>query len=186
MDEQALLAYVGQDEEMMAALRAAGSLNLPDWWIAAGFVRGKLWDLLSGKQVRTALPDVDVIYFDAALTDETIEKRYEAQLIRLMPGVPWSVKNQARMHVINGRTSYRSSLDAVANYPETATALALTLDEGGLPKLGAPHGLNDALAMRVRPTPAFAADPDLMGIFDRRIAAKRWDLLWPGVQYERG
>lgn len=185
-NEQMLLLFVRQDKEMMDALRTAASLDLPDWWIAAGFVRGKIWDLLSGATVRTPLPDVDVIYYDPAVTDEIFEKRYEVQLSRLMPGISWSVKNQARMHVINGRLPYRSSLDAVANYPETATALALTLDEAGLPKLGAPHGMDDVAAMRVRPTPAFAADPSLMAIFERRIAAKRWDLVWPGVQYERG
>lgn len=185
MDERMLLSLVQADEEMMSALRAARSLNLPDWWIAAGFVRSKLWDVLSGSASRTRLPDVDVIYFDAGDPDEATEKRYEAELRRRMPNVPWSVKNQARMHAVNGRAPYRSSLDAVANYPETATALALTLDDAGMPMLGAPHGLADAVAMRVAPTPAFAADPALHAIFARRIDAKRWDRIWPGVSYAR-
>ncbi|SFB20982.1 hypothetical protein SAMN05216312_104457 [Cohnella sp. OV330] len=185
MDERMLLSLVQADEEMMCALRTAGSLNLPDWWIAAGFVRSKLRDVLSGSASRTRLPDVDVIYFDAGDPDEATEKRYEAELRKLMPNVPWSVKNQARMHAVNGRAPYRSSLDAVANYPETATALALKLDDAGMPILGAPHGLADAVAMRVAPTPAFAADPALHAIFERRIDAKRWDRIWPGVSYAR-
>lgn len=185
MDERMLLTLVQADESMMSVLRAAGSLNLPDWWIAAGFVRSKLWDVLSGMPARTRLPDVDVIYFDEADTDEVVEKRYEAELRLLMPDVPWSVKNQARMHVVNGRAPYRSSLDAVANYPETATALALTIGDDGMPVLGAPYGLADAIAMRVAPTPAFAADPALYAVFERRIEAKRWDRIWPGVSYAR-
>ncbi|MFD2332339.1 nucleotidyltransferase family protein [Cohnella sp. GCM10020058] len=185
MDERRLLALVQADETMMSALHAARTLNLPDWWIAAGFVRSKLWDVLSGKKARTLLPDVDVIYFEAEDTDEATEKRYETELFRRLPNVPWSVKNQARMHVVNGRAPYRSSLDAVANYPETATALALPLDAAGHPKLGAPYGLEDAIAMKVRPTPAFAIDPALYAIFERRIDAKRWDRIWPGVSYMR-
>lgn len=144
-------------------------------------MRSKLWDVLSGSTTRTRLPDVDVIYFDAADTDEAIEKRHEDELRSRMPNVPWSVKNQARMHVMNGRAPYRSSLDAVANYPETATALALTLGADGLPVLGAPHGLADAVAMRVAPTPAFKDDPALRAIFERRIEAKRWDQTWPAL-----
>ncbi|WP_217596677.1 nucleotidyltransferase family protein [Cohnella sp. GbtcB17] len=185
MDERMLLMLVQADESMMSALRAAGSLNLPDWWIAAGFVRSKIWDVLSGMPARTRLPDVDVIYFDAGDLDEATEKRWEAELRLRMPDVPWSVKNQARMHVVNGRAPYRSSLDAVANYPETATALALTLDADGQPVLGAPHGLAEAVAMRVAPTPAFAADPALYAVFERRIEVKRWDRTWPGVSYAR-
>lgn len=180
-----LLKLAQADEWMMSALRVAGSLNLRDWWIAAGFVRSKVWDVLAAMPVRTRLSDVDVIYFDAGDLDEATEKRYEAELRLRMPDVPWSVKNQARMHIVNGRAPYRSSLDAVANYPETATALALTLGADGLPVLGAPHGLADAVAMRVAPTPAFAADPALYAVFERRIEAKRWDRIWPGVSYAR-
>ncbi|MFC3800170.1 nucleotidyltransferase family protein [Cohnella sp. GCM10012308] len=185
MDKSKLLALVQADEAMMSALRVARMLNLPDWWIAAGFVRSKLWDVLCDMPLRTRLPDVDVIYFEAEDTDEATEKRYETELRRHLPDVPWSVKNQARMHVINGRAPYLSSLDAVANYPETATALAVTLDAAGRPKLGAPYGLKDAVAMRIRPTPAFASDPALYAIFERRIEAKRWDRIWPGVSYIR-
>ncbi len=30
----------------MEILETANSLNLPDWWICAGFVRSKIWDTL--------------------------------------------------------------------------------------------------------------------------------------------
>ncbi|MDG0813255.1 nucleotidyltransferase family protein [Cohnella rhizosphaerae] len=185
MDERELLTLVKADETMMSALQAARELNLPDWWIAAGFVRSKVWDVLSGMSARTRLPDIDVIYFDAGDPDEATEKRYETELRLRMPDMPWSVKNQARMHAVSGRAPYRSSLDAVANYPETATALALSLDADGQPVLGAPHGLADVVAMLVAPTPAFAANPALYDIFERRIEAKRWDRIWPSVSYAR-
>ncbi|MEK0317901.1 nucleotidyltransferase family protein [Cohnella sp. 56] len=186
MDERMLLELVQADERMMSVLRTVRNLRLPDWWISAGFVRSKLWDVLSGKAEPTRLPDIDVIFYDDRDLNEAREKLLEAELERLLPGMPWSVKNQARMHVLHDRPPYRSSLDAVAHYPETATALALTLDDAGRPRLGAPHGLDDALAMRVRPTPACSTDPTLRATFERRIVAKRWDLIWPGVVYEKG
>ena len=38
-------------------------------------------------------------------------------------------KNQARMHVVNNMLPYSSSVDAISKFPETATALGVTLDE---------------------------------------------------------
>ena len=40
---------------MMDLLKGAKSLNLPDWWICAGFVRSKIWDVLHGFDERTTI-----------------------------------------------------------------------------------------------------------------------------------
>ncbi len=49
---------------MMDILRAAQALQLPDWWVCAGFVRATIWDALHGYKVRTPTPVIDLIYFD--------------------------------------------------------------------------------------------------------------------------
>src|SRR5690606_18827150 len=112
-----------KDAWMIGVLSAAKSLDLPDWWICAGFVRSKIWDTLHGFNERTPLSDIDVIYFDAENLSEHTEKRLEEKLHRIMPGLPWSVKNQARMHIVNELESYTSAIDAISKFPETATAL---------------------------------------------------------------
>ena len=63
----------------MNVLQLAKSLELPDWWICAGFVRSKIWDTLHNYEVRTATPDVDVIYFDPLHKDETYEQSLETE-----------------------------------------------------------------------------------------------------------
>jgi hypothetical protein len=127
-NEQDIIQLVKKDPWMMDILQTAKQLNLPDWWVCAGFARSKIWDTLHGFEERTCIPDIDVIYFDAENTDELEEKKYEQQLFNMSPNVPWSVKNEARMHIINNMSPYSSSVDAISKFPETATALGLKLN----------------------------------------------------------
>ena len=62
--EQDIIKLIQNDTWMMGILQTAKSLQLPDWWICAGFVRSKIWDVLHGYEVRTLTPDIDIIYFD--------------------------------------------------------------------------------------------------------------------------
>lgn len=177
-----ILQELEEDEWMMEVLRSAESLKLPDWWVCAGFVRSKVWDHLHNYTKRTPLGDIDVIYYDENDLDEEREKEYENRLSRLMPGLPWSVKNQARMHEVNDLPPYASSVDAISQFPETATAVGLKLDEKSGLELTAPHGLEDLIGMNVRPTPAFEKDDRLMNVYRNRLESKNWAEKWPEVE----
>jgi uncharacterized protein len=72
--EEDIIKVISEDEWMMNLLKAAKTLNLPDWWICAGFVRSKIWDVQHHYRLRTPLPDIDVIYFDSKKVDELEEK----------------------------------------------------------------------------------------------------------------
>lgn len=105
------------------ALGAVRSLRLPDCWIGAGFIRNAVWDHLHDRPATTpigavpvgAVPagDVDVIWFDLARIEPSVDMGLEAQLRSLEPRLAWSVKNQARMHIRNGDLPYASCLDAL-------------------------------------------------------------------------
>ena len=176
--ENDILQLVKEDKWMMDILRAAKTLNLPDWWVCAGFVRSKIWDTLHGFEERTPMEDIDVIYFDKKNTDESEEKRLEERLRHLHPNVPWSVKNEARMHVINNIPPYSSSVDAISKFPETATALGLKLDEEDQLILTAPCGLDDVLHLQVKPSPYFMETGERESIYEERIIKKNWKSIW--------
>lgn len=76
-NEEDIIKAIEKDEWMMDLLRAVKTLNLPDWWICAGFVRSKIWDVIHNFSTRTPLPDIDVIYFDSKKVDELEEKKIE-------------------------------------------------------------------------------------------------------------
>ncbi|TAA72377.1 nucleotidyltransferase family protein [Planococcus salinarum] len=177
-----ILKGIEEDDWMMKVLRSAEKLQLPDWWVCAGFVRSKVWDHLHDYTKRTPLGDIDVIYYDENNLDEELEKNYEHQLSGLMPGLPWSVKNQARMHKVNDLPPYQSSVDAISQFPETATALGVKLDGQGKLELAAPHGLEGLIGMKVCPTPAFKKDERLMTVYRQRLESKNWMKKWPKVE----
>jgi hypothetical protein len=161
----------------MAMLQALAWLNLPDAWVAAGAVRNAVWDSLHAFAHSTPLADVDVIWFDASRPNKALDRKLERQLRDLLPGTPWSVKNQARMHQRNGDAPYADCLDAMRRWPDTATCIAARLAIDGTIELNAAYGFDDLLGCRLRPTPFFATDR--LAVFRDRIASKRWQQYWP-------
>jgi uncharacterized protein len=180
--EHDILDLVKNDSWMMKILKSAQSLHLPDWWICAGFVRTKVWDTLHGYSKKTDLPDIDVVYFDRSNIDEHFEKQLEFKLKVAAPAEPWSVKNQARMHIKNGEAPYRSAIDAVSRFPETATSIALKLNEKNELILAAPWGIQDLLSLQIKPTPPFIEKEALTSIYNKRVREKNWNKKWPKVK----
>ncbi|MFP7479583.1 nucleotidyltransferase family protein [Terribacillus saccharophilus] len=181
--EKDVLEAIRQDKWMMEVLGAAARLQLPDFCISAGFVRSKVWDIQHGYTRRTPLPDVDVVYFDAFDTSKVIEKKYESMLLQMIPDVPWSVKNQARMHEVNNMPAFRNTEHAIACYTETATSIGVRMNGDGL-HLIAPYGVDDLLACRVAPSPLYKRGTSNHSIYLKRVKQKNWHLLWPQVRME--
>ncbi|WP_442600073.1 nucleotidyltransferase family protein [Neobacillus sp. D3-1R] len=179
--EEDVIKIISEDKWMLEVLKAVKSLDLPDWWICAGFVRSKIWDTLHGFHNRTKTPDVDVIYFDKENIDEKIEKNLEDQLRSIIPDIPWSVKNEARMHIVNHLPPYTSSVDAISKFPETATALGVKLDEKDHVILTAPCGIDDVIHLEVKPTSFFIETIERAAIYEERIIKKNWKSTWQKI-----
>lgn len=158
-------------------LETARALDLPDWWIGAGFVRNAIWDHLHGFAPAPFDGDIDVIWFDATRGEKFVDEALTSALQARRPDLPWSVKNQARMHLRNRDHPYRSSVDAMCYWPETATAVAITLRDDDIFELAAPFGIDDLIAMVLRPTPHFLAHR--LSVFHERQHRKNWRSRWP-------
>jgi uncharacterized protein len=176
-NEQDIIRLIEEDEWMMKILKTVKMLDLPDWWVCAGFIRSKIWDTLHGFETRTPLPDVDVIYYNSSNLDEKEEKGFEKQLFDLAPGIGWSVKNQARMHEINGFPPYKSSVDGIAHFPESVTALGAKLDADDKVILTAPYGVSDLINLQVKPSPPFQTDYRI-SVYRKRVKQKNWKSTW--------
>jgi hypothetical protein len=127
-------------------LQVVHALNLPDAWIAAGFVRNAVWDHLHQRSLSPPTGDVDVIWYDPRQIDASEDIKHEAALRAAEPSITWSVKNQARMHQRNGDTPYASATEAMRYWPETATAVAARWQDHNDCEIAAPLGLDDLLA----------------------------------------
>jgi hypothetical protein len=103
----------------------------------------------------------------------------------MMPSIPWSVKNQARMHIINDLPPYTSSEDAISKFPETATTLGVKLDKENKLVLTAPWGLEDVLHLEVKPTPYFTETKELAAIYEERMIKKNWKSIWHKIKVDQ-
>ncbi len=170
---------IAQDPVGMKQLRCVRTLGLPDWCIAAGFVRNRVWDRLHGISPPRAPADIDVLYYDKADLSKQREQAFEARLAALLPA-PWQVRNQARMHIPKNLPQHKSSSDSMIYWLETVTAVGVRLEADDSLTVIAPLGADDLLGLVCRPT-AFGRTrrPE----YDARIAAKRWAELWPRVRF---
>jgi len=176
MTEKDVCTLIKNDPWMMQVLRTALSYNLPDWMIGAGFVRNKVWDALHGYQrAGVDTQDIDLVYYDTTQASKSAEQQHDAAL-RSLFDAPWSCKNQARMHHKHGRDiPYKETIEGVAEWVETATSVAVRLEADDSFRIFAPHGIDDLVALTLRPT---SAQVD-RSLFLGRIKTKRWIERWP-------
>uniref|UniRef100_UPI0039EFC926 nucleotidyltransferase family protein n=1 Tax=Bordetella sputigena TaxID=1416810 RepID=UPI0039EFC926 len=170
------MGIIEADPHRRSALQVVRDLRLPDCWIGAGFVRTAVWDSLLGRPA-DCRGDIDVIWFDSQRACPLRDVALQAQLSRAVPQLGWSVKNQSRMHERNGDGPYTSSFDAIKRWPETATAVAVRLNDNAGIEVLAPFGLQDLFEGIIRPTPRFACEKQ--HIFDQRYVEKGWLHRWP-------
>ena len=171
---------IAQDPVGMKQLRAARTLALPDWCIAAGFVRNRVWDHLHGISPPRPSADIDVLYYDAADVSKEREAAYETRLDQMISGVSWEVRNQARMHVRKNLPQHRSTEDSMTFWLETVTAVGVRLEEDDSLTVLAPLGIDDLVGLRCRPT---AFGRTRLDEYEERISKKRWRELWPMVRF---
>ncbi len=178
MYEEKLREIIKQNPYILEDLKLVKSLGLTNEYIAAGYVRNLVWDILHGYEDRTPLDDVDIVYFDPKDRKEGTEKNLEQVLKSHSNRYKWSVKNQARMHLLKDDAPYSSVEDAMKRWPETATAVGIKLNEQDEIEILAPHDLDDLFELKLRKSVYFN-DNDF---FKKRIEDKKWLTKWPLIK----
>ncbi len=166
-----LTALISKDPFRLEILKIVSQLNLPDCWVAAGFVRNLVWDHLHG--TTTPLSDIDVIYYctknRSPHADLAIEKKLNQSHVKAL----WSVKNQARMHSRNGDLPYQNCLHAMSYWPEKQTAIAVRLDSNCEIELLHCFGLDELYSRKITHNPKREK-----AIFEQRVLDKGWLKTW--------
>jgi len=135
-----------------------------------------VWDKLHDYEAATKLGDIDLIYFDPV--NDSAEKDLEIEeYLKSRSSLPWSVKNQARMHLKNGDQPYRSTSDAMCYWVEVETAIGAKLSIDGEIELIAPLGLEALMANTISMNNRWPK-PDF---FKQRISEKKWLEHWPNL-----
>jgi hypothetical protein len=173
MNMDRIVKLLESDELRLNALECVRLLELPDCYLAAGFVRNLVWDFLHNKPTPTPLNDVDVIYFDLNESDPEQYQEYELKLKEMMPNLNWQVRNQALMHSRNNDEPYSSSLDAMSYWPEKETAVGIRqLTDGNL-ECASAFGFESLFNLQISYNPK-----RLRSVFEHRITSKGWLTTW--------
>ncbi|RXJ74387.1 nitrate reductase [Veronia nyctiphanis] len=177
--EEKLTRWLHNDDERMHALRTAAKLDLPQWCLAAGFVRNLIWDTLHGFEYASALEDIDLIYYDAGVISEERDRDFE-HVLRSMSNHPWSVKNQARMHKKIGVKPYHSVVDAMSYWPEVETAIGAKINHRQEIEIISPF----ALPLLVNTTVTINSKHPELNTAKNRAADKGWFKKWPKLVFK--
>jgi uncharacterized protein len=178
-----LEALVRSSDWLMAALRAARDVDPPDWLVGGGVLRDLVWDRLHGRAAPSLPRDVDLAFFDPLHLDAGRDAEVQRALVARLAEVPWDAKNQAAVHRWYGRvfgvevSPLASAADGVGTWPETATAVAVRLLDGGELRVVAPCGLEDLFALVCRRNPRRVS----VDHYRRRLREKRVAERWPRV-----
>jgi hypothetical protein len=178
--EQQITTWLAEEPLHLKALLQVRELELNDAWLAAGFVRNLVWDRLHGHAQATPLNDIDVVYFNREDCSAQADERYEQRLMKDSPELPWSVKNQARMHERHGLAPYSSSAEAMSHWVEVETAIGASINADGQIELIAPLGLEALFAFSITPNPRHA----IPAVFAQRVNDKGWLALWPELRVQ--
>lgn len=179
--QQKIIQWLQQDDERMMALRTARRLGLNDWCLGAGFVRNLVWDQRHGYATSTPFNDIDVIHFDPQRPEAERDQMLETRLQQWLPQ-PWSVKNQARMHLRSGRAPYLNSEEAISFWTEVETAVGARLNADDSITLVAPLGLEGLFADTI----TFNAKNGDLDAYEQRVVGKGWLQRWPRLRQIRG
>lgn len=177
-----VLAAVRADPACAAILDRAPSLGLPEWWLTAGAVFQNVWNARTGRPPGWGIRDYDLFSFDDADLSWAAEDAVIRRAAKLFADldVRVEVRNQARVHLWYERKygvpapPFTSAADAIAAFAAPACAVGVRR-VGATDELFAPFGLEDTLAMHLRPHRRLAPQ----AVYDAKVAdyLRRWPTL---------
>lgn len=183
--KEQLASMIRQDSYRFDILKVVRNVPDQELWVAGGFVRNLVWDNLHGFKHRSELGDVDVFFFDNIKLHKDDESTIRFKLLEYLPNVNWSVKNQACMHLHDNNNPYSSLSDALTKFPETASAIAVRLNEKNKIEVLAPLGLTDLFELKVRPTPIGKTNKLTYQRYLFRQKEKNWKKIWNRLDIEK-
>lgn len=185
-----LTELVLADRQRLAILQAIAQLRLPEGYVAAGFLRNLAWDYCHGflqNRGGTPLNDVDIIYFDAdcrnAENSVAAAKHQEQSIAEALqqqfPALTWDIKNQARMHIRNHHSPYKSCRDAMSFWPEQETAVGVQMTLNGDVEFVSAFGLARLFNCGISHNSCRERR-----LFEQRVRQKNWLQTWPKLKLQ--
>lgn len=178
--EERLLTLVKNDHHLLNVITILRQQHLREATIVGDPIRNLIWNAIT-KQPSSVLWDKITVYY------RNISESYEdflttqAQLSQNHSQYFWELTNLSLPERAALAPSQLSISEAVAAQPEKCSAVGIQLLSGGELTVIAPYGLDDAFALRVAPTPAFAVGTKQHPKYQRRLHFNHWQERWPDL-----
>ena len=153
-------------------------------YLSAGVIRNWIWSHLHGQKYDFHQTEVDVVFYDAEEINQQRTLKLKSLLEAKYPDQIWDITNQAHVHhwykTESGHTiqPLKSMSEALSYWPETATAIAVRMDEQHQIEVIAPLGLSDLFELKLRWNDRFVS----RGVFEQRVKTKRFLERWPQLE----
>lgn len=152
------ISIIKQNKDLMLILDYIESLNLPNFYIAAGAVFQTIWNYYDNKPLDYNIKDIDIIYYDSNNLSKEDEKKLEYNISQYFKDMNYEfdVHNEARMHLWKKENEnrnidqYKNSEDAIDQWIATVHAIGITKKNNNI-EIYAPYGLSDILSRTIRP-----------------------------------
>jgi uncharacterized protein len=160
--ERRLAEILAETPGLMAVMRAARTLALPDWLLFSGAIYQPVWNSLTGRPLGEGLKDYDLGYFDASDLSYEAEDVFIRRAAAVFDGwtaAPVEVRNQARVHLWfedhfgEPYAPLGCSAEALTRFVSPAFCVGARLTPEDRLEIVAPFGLDDLFALRLRPNP---------------------------------
>lgn len=172
-----------RNRTLIEVLNRAATMNLPDWYLAAGSITQTVWNMVTSQPAENGIDDYDLIYFDDSdLSWEAEDKAIQAG-VHVFADLPTRVeiRNQARVHLWYPEKfglpcpRHTSSEGSIQTWLSGTALIGVRLLENREWKVFAPWGLKDMLNLVVRPNPISGN----RAVYDKKV--ERWKAIWPGL-----
>lgn len=152
------VSIIKKNKDLMLILDYIKSLNLPNFYIAAGAVFQTIWNYYDNKPLNYNIKDIDIIYYDSNNLSKEDEKKLEYNISQYFKDMNYEfdVHNEARMHLWKKENEnknidqYKNSEDAIDQWIATVHAIGITKKNNDI-EIYAPYGLSDIFSRTIRP-----------------------------------
>ena len=179
----ALEKVLAQNKIVSKILELAPKLEMPNWYLGAGCIAQTVWNFEHGFDLTNGVKDCDLVYYLPDISSEAQDAYIQRgkEIFKDIP-LPVEIVNEARVHLWYeeefGRkiNPYKSSEEAINEWPTTATGIGVRYDENGRFVVYAPYGLNDLFGLILR--------PNKLKITEKIYLAKveRWTKIWHNLK----
>lgn len=180
-----IISIIKQNRDLMAILDYIETLNLPNFYIAAGSIFQTVWNYYDNKPLNYGIKDIDIIYYDGKNLSKEKEQELEDNIQNFFTELGYNYKfdvhNEARMHLWKKENEnkeinqYKNSEDAIDKWIATVHAIGITKENEEI-KVYAPYGLSDIFSRIIRPIKHKANSKEL---YDKKVSSwqKRFENL---------